>query len=59
MAQAKGHPAWLSMDKHMGCGVGACLACVQRIRGPDGTVVWMRVCKDGPIFEAGKVVWDA
>ncbi len=54
-----GHTAWLSLDKRMGCGVGACLACVQRIRMPDGAVRWKRVCKDGPIFEAREIVWDA
>ncbi len=48
---------WLSLDKHMGCGVGACLACVQKIRMQDGSVVWKRVCKDGPVFEAGEIVW--
>lgn len=57
-AIAAGHAAWLSLDKHMGCGVGACLACVQRIRRPDGSEGWKRVCKDGPIFEAREVVWD-
>jgi dihydroorotate dehydrogenase electron transfer subunit len=53
-----GHTAWLSLDKHMGCGVGACLACVQKIRGEDGSVSWKRVCKDGPIFEASVIEWD-
>jgi dihydroorotate dehydrogenase electron transfer subunit len=50
--------AWLSLDKHMGCGVGACLACVQKIVTEDGTEVWARVCKDGPIFESRQIVWD-
>ncbi len=58
-AVAVGHTAWLSLDKHMGCGVGACLACVQKIRGRDGTVSWKRVCKDGPVFEASVIEWDA
>ena len=49
---------WLSLDKHMGCGMGACLACVQRIRQPDGSVEWERVCRDGPIFEAREIVWE-
>lgn len=49
--------AWLSLDKHMGCGVGACLACVQKVRkGAD--IVRVRVCKDGPIFDASVIVWD-
>jgi dihydroorotate dehydrogenase electron transfer subunit len=50
---------WLSLDKHMGCGVGACLACVQKIRVTDGAVGWKRVCKDGPIFEARTIVWPS
>jgi dihydroorotate dehydrogenase electron transfer subunit len=57
-AVAAGHTAWLSLDKHMGCGVGACLACVQKIRGADGSVAWKRVCRDGPVFEASTVVWE-
>jgi dihydroorotate dehydrogenase electron transfer subunit len=48
--------AWLSLDKHMGCGVGACLACVQKVR-KNGEEGWGRVCKDGPVFEAREIVW--
>lgn len=48
---------WLSLDKHMGCGMGACLACVQRLRKPDGGEVWARVCKEGPVFESREIVW--
>lgn len=55
-ASARGANAWLSLDRHMGCGVGACLACVQRIRR-DGQEVLARVCKEGPVFEAREVVW--
>ncbi len=53
----KGWKAWLSLDRHMGCGLGACLACVQKVRLRDGSEVLRRVCKDGPVFEAGEVVW--
>jgi len=53
-----GWTAWLSLDKHMGCGVGACLACVQKIRGPGGRPILVRVCKEGPVFEAKNVVWE-
>lgn len=54
--------AWLSFERHMGCGVGACLACVQRLK-KDSSHRWMkgqprsakwgwaRVCKEGPVFE--------
>lgn len=56
-AQACGSQAWLSLDKHMGCGAGVCLACVQRIRR-DGRDTWLRVCKEGPIFESREIVWE-
>lgn len=52
-----GWTAWLSLDKHMGCGVGACLACVHKIKAPDGSASWKRVCKDGPVFEAREIIW--
>ncbi len=51
-------PAWLSLDKHMVCGVGACLACIQKLRRPDGSTWLGRVCRDGPIFEAHTIVWE-
>jgi len=54
----RGATAWLSLDKHMGCGVGACLACVQRLRDQGGAEYWGRVCKDGPVFEARDIVWQ-
>ena len=52
-----GIKGWLSLDKHMVCGVGACLACVQKIRREDGSEVLARVCVDGPVFEAREIVW--
>lgn len=58
-AMARGCRAWLSLDKHMGCGVGACLACVQTLRREDGSQHVGRVCRDGPIFEAREIVWGA
>ena len=50
---------WLSLDKHMGCGAGACLACVQKVNTPDGSVKQVRVCKEGPVFEARELVWES
>ena len=52
-----GYTAWLSLDRHMGCGVGACLACVQKVQ-LDGQETLVRVCKEGPVFEARQVVWE-
>lgn len=55
-AIAAGLKAWLSLDKRMICGVGACLACVQKVREADGERL-ARVCVDGPVFEAREIVW--
>jgi dihydroorotate dehydrogenase electron transfer subunit len=59
-ATARGLTAWLSMDRHMGCGAGVCLACVIRIRRAAGTSeeTWARVCKEGPIFESREIAWE-
>jgi len=69
-AQAGGWTAWLSLDRHMGCGMGACLACVQKVKipatvpsdplNPKSAVEWKwgRVCTEGPVFECRDIVWD-
>ncbi len=57
-ALARDCRAWLSLDHHMVCGIGACLACVQTLRLPGGGTRIARVCKDGPIFEAREIVWE-
>jgi len=36
---------WASMEKHMACGVGACLVCTCKTKGGN-----KRSCKDGPVF---------
>ncbi len=50
--------AWLSLDKNMACGVGACLTCVIKRKTEDGDWEWARCCKDGPIFESREIMWD-
>ncbi len=50
--------AWLSVDRHMGCGVGACLTCVVKLKDADGTWLWARSCKEGPVFESRQIHWD-
>ena len=48
-------PCQVSMEERMGCGVGACLVCAVLMK--DGTM--KHVCKDGPVFNAEEVDWDA
>lgn len=46
----------LSMEQRMACGMGACYACVCKVKDdPTGTKS-LKVCDEGPIFPAGKVV---
>ncbi len=56
-ARQGGWNAWISLDRHMGCGVGACLACIQRVV-MEGQEVLVRVCKEGPVFESRTIVWE-
>jgi len=47
----------VSMEQRMGCGIGACLVCACRVRHNDDCT-YERTCRDGPVFAAGKVVFD-
>lgn len=53
----RGLTAWLSMDRNMACGVGACLTCVIKRKTETGWE-WARCCKDGPVFNASEILWD-
>lgn len=57
-AEERDYTAWISMDRHMGCGVGACLTCVQKVRSEGGDWAWARVCREGPVFECREIVWE-
>jgi len=46
---------YLSLEERMGCGIGACFACVCHTKDdPDGHS-YKKVCSDGPVFRAGEV----
>ena len=46
----------VSLEAKMACGVGACMGCVVKVRDGEG-FKYVRVCKEGPVFDAGRVVW--
>jgi dihydroorotate dehydrogenase electron transfer subunit len=47
---------YLSLEERMGCGIGACFACVCRLQSdPDG-YAYKKICSDGPVFPIGEVV---
>ncbi len=50
--------AWVSVDRNMGCGVGACLTCVLKTHTPGGGWTWKRSCTEGPVFESREIVWE-
>jgi NAD(P)H-flavin reductase len=43
-------PCYVSVERRMACGVGACLGCTVETRGGN-----RRCCADGPIFSAGEI----
>lgn len=51
----------VSMEERMGCGVGACLACVCKTTFKDNLGVtgekYKRVCVDGPVFDSKEIIW--
>jgi dihydroorotate dehydrogenase electron transfer subunit len=58
IAQARGLPCQLSLDRRMGCGLGACGACVCKVRAPEAPDGWdyLRICRDGPVVEAAELM---
>jgi dihydroorotate dehydrogenase electron transfer subunit len=45
---------YISLEQRMGCGVGACLACV--CHTPHSGLSYKKVCTDGPVFQLGEVM---
>jgi dihydroorotate dehydrogenase electron transfer subunit len=47
---------FLSLEERMGCGIGACFACVCKTKDDPNGASYKKVCSDGPVFRAGEVV---
>jgi dihydroorotate dehydrogenase electron transfer subunit len=47
---------FLSLEERMGCGIGACFACVCKTKEDPEGAAYKKVCSDGPVFRAGEVV---
>jgi len=50
LAQCSNARLYVSLEKHMACGVGACLGCTCQTQSGA-----KRVCKDGPVFDVREV----
>jgi len=49
----------VSLERHMACGLGVCLSCINKIKSNDDDD-WehQRVCTDGTVFNANEVIFD-
>ncbi len=52
MHQYAGKKVFISLEERMGCGIGACFACV--CKTPDDG--YKKICSDGPVFRAEEVL---
>ncbi|MDY0405945.1 hypothetical protein P5G51_011580 [Virgibacillus sp. 179-BFC.A HS] len=43
---------FLSLEERMGCGIGACMACMIPANNDSG---YKKICQDGPVFSAKEV----
>lgn len=45
-------PGFISLEERMGCGVGACFACILPTKQYEG---YKKICQDGPVFSVKEV----
>jgi dihydroorotate dehydrogenase electron transfer subunit len=56
LCRAKDIPCYVSLERSMPCGFGVCMGCVIQTRDGSGYGTHVRVCRDGPVFDAADVV---
>jgi dihydroorotate dehydrogenase electron transfer subunit len=59
LAGERGFDCQVSLEAQMACGDGACLGCVVESRHEQEGEKMLRVCTDGPVFDAALIDWDA
>jgi len=60
LAEGYDLPCQISLERYMGCGVGVCLSCVAKRRGPTSDKGWtyFLTCRDGPVVDAREMIWN-
>ncbi len=59
IARREGLPCEVSMEKRMGCALGACGACVTKVVAEDGSDWrYSRICIEGPTYDACRLVLE-
>jgi len=56
LADLYGFEAYVSVEEHMACGMGACKSCACKLRQESGEMNTGYVCKDGPVFAIKRLV---
>jgi len=59
VAAKAGADCLVSLEAHMACGDGACLGCVVESKRLMEGEKMVRVCLDGPVFDAAIIDWEA
>ncbi|WP_163530455.1 dihydroorotate dehydrogenase electron transfer subunit [Halobacillus ihumii] len=54
--QLKDVPGYISIEERMGCGVGACFACVVECADEEDAKGYRKICSDGPVFRPEEVI---
>ncbi len=59
IAAAAGVKCYVSLETPMACGMGICFTCVTKKRDENAPDGWdyCRTCVDGPVFEAGELIF--
>ncbi len=59
IARREGLPCEVSMEKRMGCALGACGACVTKVLADDGKDWrYSRICIEGPAYDSARLVLE-
>ena len=59
VAARAGASCLVSLEAQMACGDGACLGCVVESKVEREGEKMVRVCVDGPVFDAAIIDWEA
>lgn len=54
-AEESSFDSFVSLEAMMGCSLGACMGCVVPVKSGG----YRRVCKEGPVFDAGEILWTS
>jgi len=50
---------FVSLEEYMGCGVGACMSCVVKVKSAKSKNKheYKRICREGPVFRGSQLLW--